>query len=178
LSIDPRLTLASFLIQSSWDSQAWADGVLIARVMGHGEEVQQIVRLAFGVALLLVANGSIVRAYRRLLTLRVWPTIAVGILGAAVLGLTSVGSGSLVIIARMSLYPTLRASALVGTDLEQAVSLVAAAALGHLLFGDFKLDLTTSLLLGCVPGVYIGAHLSAVAPREAGLTRDSGADRA
>jgi len=41
------------------------------------------------------------------------------------------------------------------------VPLVASAALGHLLFGDFHMDLTTSLLLGCIPGVWVGAHLSA-----------------
>src|SRR5205085_9863604 len=39
-----------------------------------------------------------------------------------------------------------------------------AAALGHILFGDFKLALTTSLLLGSIPGVYIGARVSAIAP--------------
>jgi hypothetical protein len=69
----------------------------------------------------------------------------------------------------MALYPTLKASELVGTDLVQAVPLVGAAAIGHLIFGDFKLDLTTSLLLGCIPGVWIGAHLSARAP--GGLVR-------
>jgi len=62
------------------------------------------------------------------------------------------------------LYPKLKASELVGTDLIQAVPLVASAALGHILFGDFKLELTTSLLLGSVPGVYIGARVSAIAP--------------
>ena len=97
------------------------------------------------------------------MNLRVWPTILVGMLGGVVVGLTSVGSGSLIIIALMTLYPTLKARQLVGTDLVQAVPLVTAAALGHLIFGDFKLDLTTSLLVGCIPGVYIGAHLSAIA---------------
>jgi hypothetical protein len=57
----------------------------------------------------------------------------------------------------------------VGTDLVQAVPLVASAAAGHLLFGDFKLEITTSLLLGSIPGVWIGAHLSARAP--GGLVR-------
>jgi uncharacterized protein len=86
-----------------------------------------------------------------------------------VVGMTSVGSGSLIIIALMALYPNLKASELVGTDLVQAVPLVASAALGHLIFGDFKLDITTSLLLGSIPGVWIGAHLSARAP--GGLVR-------
>jgi hypothetical protein len=51
----------------------------------------------------------------------------------------------------------------------QAVPLVASAALGHLLFGDFQLDLTASLLIGCLPGVYLGARLSSRAP--GGLVR-------
>jgi hypothetical protein len=86
-----------------------------------------------------------------------------------VVGLTSVGSGSLIIIALMVLYPTLTANELVGTDLVQAVPLVASAALGHIFFGDFKMEVTTSLLLGSIPGVWIGAHLSAQAP--GGLVR-------
>ncbi|MEZ0336092.1 MAG: sulfite exporter TauE/SafE family protein [Gemmatimonadales bacterium] len=159
-------------------------GVLIARALGRGEEVQQVIRIALGVALLLAAAGLIVRAYIRLVerarrrdgradplpqgrpsvNLRAFPTIIVGLIGGLVVGMTSVGSGSLIIIALMALYPTLKASELVGTDLVQAVPLVGAAAVGHLLFGDFHMDVTTSLLLGCLPGVWIGAHLSAHAP--------------
>ena len=164
-------------------------GVLIARALGHGEEVQQVIRIALGVALLLAAAGLIVRAYLRLVeharrrdgradplpqgrpSVELVPvaTIIVGLIGGLVVGLTSVGSGSLIIIALMALYPRLTASELVGTDLVQAVPLVASAALGHILFGDFKMDLTTSLLIGCIPGVWVGAHLSARAP--GGLVR-------
>jgi uncharacterized membrane protein YfcA len=68
------------------------------------------------------------------------------------------------IVALMVLYPMLSTKELVGTDLVQAVPLVFAAALGHLLWGDFELSLTTSLLIGSIPGVIIGAHLSARAP--------------
>jgi hypothetical protein len=69
----------------------------------------------------------------------------------------------------MTLDPRLTANELVGTDLLQAVPLVASAATGHILFGDFQMDLTTSLLLGCIPGVWVGAHLSSRAP--GGLVR-------
>ncbi|HEX5963745.1 MAG TPA: sulfite exporter TauE/SafE family protein [Gemmatimonadales bacterium] len=164
-------------------------GVLIARALGRGQVVQDFIRLALGVALLLAAAGLIVRAYIRLVerarrrdgraeplpqgrptvNLRPIATMALGAAGGIVVGLTSVGSGSLIIIALMALYPTLKASELVGTDLVQAVPLVASAALGHVLFGDFKLDLTTSLLVGCIPGVWIGAQLSARA--SGGLVR-------
>jgi uncharacterized protein len=164
-------------------------GVLIARSLGRGEEIQNVIRLALGVALLLAAAGLIVRAYIRLVErarrrdgrakplpegppkvhLRPLATMVLGALGGVVVGLTSVGSGSLIIIALMMLYPNLTANELVGTDLVQAVPLVASAAVGHLLFGDFHLDLTTSLLLGSIPGVWLGAHLSARAP--GGLVR-------
>jgi uncharacterized protein len=159
-------------------------GVLIARALGRGQAVQDVIRTALGVALLLAAAGLTVRAYIRLterarqrdgradplpqgrptVTVQIAPTILLGALGGIVVGLTSVGSGSLIIIALMALYPALKASELVGTDLVQAVPLVASAALGHILFGDFHMDLTTSLLMGCIPGVWIGAHLSARAP--------------
>jgi uncharacterized protein len=164
-------------------------GVIIARALGKGQEVQDFIRVALGLALLLAAAGLIVRAYLRLVEharrrdgradplpqgrptvdLRPLPTMVLGLIGGIVVGMTSVGSGSLIIIALMALYPTLKASELVGTDLVQAVPLVASAALGHILFGDFKLDLTTSLLVGSLPGVWVGAHLSARAP--GGLVR-------
>lgn len=164
-------------------------GVLSARALGSGQEVQQVIRFALGVALLLAAAGLIVRAYFRLLEharrrdgkadplpldrpsveLRRLPTVVVGVLGGLVVGLTSVGSGSLIIIALMALYPNIKASQLVGTDLVQAVPLVTSAAIGHLIFGDFRLELTTSLLLGSIPGVWLGAHLSSRA--SGGLVR-------
>ena len=67
-------------------------------------------------------------------------------------------------MALLLLYPTIRAGQLVGTDLVQAVPLVASASLGHLLFGDFQLDLTAWLLIGALPGVYVGARVSSGAP--------------
>jgi len=164
-------------------------GVLVARALGRGDEVQAVIRSALAIALLVSAGGLMVRAYIRLVEharvrdgraaplpqgrprveVRPFPVVLVGILGGLVVGMTSVGSGSLIIIALMALYPRLTASELVGTDLVQAVPLVASAALGHILFGDFQLALTTSLLVGSIPGVWIGAHLSARAP--GGLVR-------
>jgi hypothetical protein len=92
------------------------------------------------------------------------PLVIVGIIGGVVVGMTSVGSGSLIIISLMLLYPTLRARQLVGTDLVQAVPLVASAAIGHLIFGDFELSVTSALLVGAVPGAFIGAQLSSRLP--------------
>jgi uncharacterized membrane protein YfcA len=88
------------------------------------------------------------------------PTVCAGLVGGAVVGMTSVGSGSLMIVFLTFLYPSLTVSRLVGTDLAQSVPLVASAAVGQLLFGAFSAPLTLSLLIGGIPAVYAGARLS------------------
>jgi hypothetical protein len=154
-------------------------GVLVLRALGDGAVVQARIKQVLGVALLLAASSIAakgllqVRATRRALgvasdgpaptrrfRVRPLPTVLIGVVGGLVVGMTSVGSGSLMIVMLLLLYPMLRSSELVGTDLVQAIPLVASAAVGHLLFGDFKLDLTASLLVGSIPGVYLGARLS------------------
>jgi uncharacterized membrane protein YfcA len=149
-------------------------GVLLLKSSGQGEALQHNVKLALGIALLVVALGLIIRPLLSRgrqagdslapLVVKKLPTVLIGIAGGLVVGLTSVGSGSLMIILLLMSYPKLRLSELVGTDLVQAIPLVASAALGHALFGDFRLALTASILVGSIPGVFLGAHLSSRAP--------------
>ncbi|HEX2499612.1 MAG TPA: sulfite exporter TauE/SafE family protein [Actinomycetes bacterium] len=155
-------------------------GVLLLQGVGSDSSVQTVVRLALGIALVLAAAGMVARAYVGLVQrtdpsraarpepadvgVRRLPTLLIGALAGLIVGITSVGSGSLVVVALLFLYPLLRTNRLVGTDIVQAVPLVAAAALGHLLFGDFHLNITAPLVLGALPGVYVGAHLSATVP--------------
>lgn len=91
---------------------------------------------------------------------RVVPTLLVGIVGGLIVGMTSVGGGSIMIVALMWLYPGLSGRVLVGTSLVQAIPLVGSAALSHLLFGEVQFAVTTSLLVGAIPGVYLGAQVS------------------
>jgi uncharacterized membrane protein YfcA len=91
-------------------------------------------------------------------------TIAIGMIGGVIVGITSVGSGSLMIILLLFLYPTIGAKQLVGTDLTQAVPLTAAAALGAIAFGHVEFGVTTSLIIGSVPAVLVGSMLSSSAP--------------
>jgi uncharacterized protein len=153
-------------------------GVLVLRAFGDGDRVESIVKVALGIALLVAAATMIAKAYvdmrRRIrhgarvvapITVRPVPTVLIGVLGGFVVGMTSVGSGSLIIVCLLLIYPTLKANQLVGTDLVQAVPLVGAAALGHLLFGDVEFGLTASLIIGALPGVYLGARASASAPQ-------------
>jgi uncharacterized protein len=149
-------------------------GVMLLKHLGVGPELQGRVKVALGVALLIVSIGLIVRPLlvkrkrpgESLLPViaKPIPTILIGITGGLVVGLTSVGSGSLMIILLLMLYPSLKLSELVGTDLVQAVPLVTSAAIGHLIYGDFKFGLTTAILLGSIPGVFLGARFSSRAP--------------
>jgi uncharacterized membrane protein YfcA len=158
-------------------------GVFLLHSTGDSETVQHVTKVFLGVTLTLAAAAMVFKAWlqgrrsrearegrRETLRpgdeLRVRPivTILIGAFGGLLVGLTSVGSGSIVIVCLMLLYPQLRGAHLVGTDLVQAVPLVTSAALAHILVGDFELGLTASILIGSVPAVYVGARLSSRAP--------------
>ncbi len=158
-------------------------GVFILHATGDSPTVENVTKIFLGVTLAVAAVAMVFRAWlqarrsaaaraglRRTLGfggsihVKVLPTILVGAVGGLLVGLTSVGSGSIVIVCLMLLYPELRGAQLVGTDLVQAIPLVASAALAHILVGDFELALTVSILIGALPAVYVGARLSSKAP--------------
>jgi len=151
-------------------------GVIFLRSLGNGHAVQNVVSIALGGAVLLAVAAVVVKALvdRRRgvapitrpepLRVRPMPTVALGAVTGFIVGITSVGSGTLVVIALLFLYPRLRGSQLVGTDLTQAIPMVAAAALAHILYGDFQLSLTLSIIAGSIPGVVVGSLLSSRAP--------------
>jgi uncharacterized membrane protein YfcA len=153
---------------------AFAGAYVISRVTGPGAE--DTVKEILGWVLLVAAAGmlvkTIIQTRRNELPngemmpgslVRPIPTMFIGIIGGFAVGLTSVGSGSLIIVMLMFLYPKLSSREMVGTDLVQAIPLVASAALGHLIFGDLQFGLTASVLVGAIPGVYAGARISSTA---------------
>jgi hypothetical protein len=151
-------------------------GSYLLHLLGESDSAQNGVEHALGAALLVGAAAMVVRYVldRRSggtrtgligqLSPRPLPTIAIGMLGGIVVGMTSVGSGSLMIVLLLFLYPTIGANQLVGTDLTQAVPLTGAAALGALAFGHVELAVTGSLVIGSVPAVLLGSFLSSSAP--------------
>jgi len=133
------------------------------------------VETALGAALLAGAAAMVFRSLLdrrsgprteqvRQITVRPLPTVLIGVTGGLIVGMTSVGSGSLMIVLLLFAYPLLPAKQLVGTDLTQAVPLTAAAALGALTFGHVEFGVTTSIIIGSVPAVLIGSLLSSRAP--------------
>lgn len=143
---------------------------------------ESILLTILGVALLITSGGLILRAWSTMvryhsvagegptspqrpeIEVRRALTVLLGALGGLLVGLTSVGAGSLIITLLLMVYPRLKPSQLVGTDLVQAIPLVASASLGHLLFGEVSFELTFALLIGAIPGTFLGAQVSSRAP--------------
>jgi uncharacterized protein len=145
-------------------------GAYLLHLLGKssGAHVEQ----ALGAALLTGAAAMVIRyvmdarggrdraAALRELVVRPLPTVAIGVIGGVIVGLTSVGSGSLMIVLLLFVYPTIGAGRLVGTDLTQAVPLTLAAAAGALVFGHVEFGVTVSIILGSVPAVLVGSLFS------------------
>jgi len=151
-------------------------GAYLLKLMGDSKSAQHNIETALGAALLAGAAAMALRfaldrrqGHRRVgivrdITPRPLVTVAIGIVGGLIVGITSVGSGSLMIVLLLFAYPAIGANQLVGTDLTQAVPLTLAAAFGALVFGHVSFGVTGSLIIGSVPAVLIGSLLSSSVP--------------
>jgi uncharacterized protein len=152
-------------------------GVFVLRRLGSGPAVANDMKTLLGWALLVAALAMVAKSFltyrsqggpepseQPAILIKRIATVMIGLAGGLIVGMTSVGSGSLMIVMLLLLYPRLSSRRLVGTDLVQAIPLVGAATLSHAIFGHIDLGLTASLLVGSLPGVYIGAHVSSRAP--------------
>ncbi|MCF8158287.1 MAG: sulfite exporter TauE/SafE family protein [Burkholderiaceae bacterium] len=88
-------------------------------------------------------------------------TVILGIVLGGLVTLTSVGAGALGVTALIVLYPHKKITTIVGTDIAHAVPLTLVAGLGHASLGTVDYNLLGTLLIGSIPGIYIGSHLSA-----------------
>jgi uncharacterized protein len=151
-------------------------GVFIDHALGKGKAMQTNIEYAMGAAIILAAAALIVKLLMDSAAAKRDPgkaeaddpeivvkrtlTVAIGVFGGLLVGITSVGSGSLMIVLLMMLYPQMPMRRLIGTDIVQSMPLVASAAVGHALFGGLEFGLTASITVGSIPGVIIGAWLS------------------
>ena len=95
-----------------------------------------------------------------------WLTSVVGLVVGFLVSITSVGSGTLIIASLVFLYPATPLKKLVGSDIFHALFLVGVSALGHAGLGTINYKLLAGLLLGSVPGVWIGSKLSSRFPEK------------
>ena len=138
-------------------------------------EVSHVISVSLGIALLLTAGAIIFRhrlqdhalahaddsAHTRL---RAPITIAVGALLGVLVTVSSVGAGALGVAVLFYLYPRLPTIRIIGSDVAHAVPLTLVAGLGHWLLGSIDWSLLGSLLLGSLPGIWLGSHASAKIP--------------
>ncbi|MGB5081553.1 MAG: sulfite exporter TauE/SafE family protein [Burkholderiales bacterium] len=128
-----------------------------------------IVGTALGIALMLTAGALIFKD-----SLRAWAarrggapgastlrrTLATGAILGVLVTVSSVGAGALGVTALFFLYPGLAAARIVGTDIAHAVPLALVAGLGHAAVGAVDWKLLTALLIGSLPGIWVGSTLS------------------
>jgi uncharacterized membrane protein YfcA len=170
----PNLKLAGWLMVGSVPMAFL--GPHLVQWFAAPDQVETVLQLAIGFALLLATATFALRLYVQLRrvrrghdgvaepVVRPLPTVAIGALGGLLVGITSVGSGSVIMIALVMLYPTISAVRLVGTDLVQAVPLVLSAAIANILTYGLDLGVTIPLIIGSVPGAMLGARLAPRVP--------------
>lgn len=169
----PNLVLAGWLIAGSVPMAFL--GPRILEWVAPDSDINVILQICIAIALLFAAASYALRLYLQMRQIarhgaqsagepqiRPVPTLLVGMLGGLLVGITSVGAGSVIMIALLTLYPTLSVVKLVGTDLVQAVPLVIAAAASNILAHGLDWTITIPLIIGSVPGTFLGAR---VAPR-------------
>jgi len=163
-TIQPRLV--RYLCYGSIPSAV--AGTYVMHLLGSTTSAEKHLQLLLGLALIVGAAAMVARAFfptRRVVTGPLSVNrpliIGVGVVGGFMVGLTSVGAGSLIIVMLLLIYPHIRTDHLVGTDLAQSIPLTAAATLGTLLFGHVQLAVTASIIVGSVPAVVAGSLLSA-----------------
>lgn len=140
-------------------------------------EVTHLISVSLGVALLLTAVAIIFRkqllkhakshdnaGFRRYSTGKI--TVLVGAILGVLVSISSVGAGALGVAALFFLYPKLPSIRIVGSDVAHAVPLTLVAGLGHWWLGSVDWSLLGSLLLGSLPGIWVGSHVSAKVPEK------------
>ncbi|MGI8523673.1 MAG: sulfite exporter TauE/SafE family protein [Nocardioides sp.] len=172
----PDLSLAAWLVAGSVPMALL--GPHLISWAAPPQELDRTLKLCIGFALLFAATTYALRLAINLLRIRRGyhatdasqrirpiPTLIVGAIGGLLVGITSVGSGSVIMIALLILYPGLSAVRLVGTDLVQAVPLVLAAAISNIALHGLDWRLTLALVLGSTPGSVLGSILAPRVPQ-------------
>ena len=148
--------------------------LILSQLPNRSAEVTHLISVSLGIALLLTACAIVFRkriiAYAlhredSFVQRHLGPvTVAVGALLGVLVSISSVGAGALGVAALFFLYPQLPAVRIVGSDVVHAVPLTLVAGLGHWWLGSVDWSLLGALLLGSLPGIWVGSHISAKVP--------------
>jgi uncharacterized membrane protein YfcA len=141
-----------------------------------GEAADRIVVRMLGVTLVCVALSIVLKMFHRTAARPegesdqfrgpVWVTSLLGFIVGFLVSLTSVGSGSLIVACLVMICPFTPLKKIVGSDIVHAVLLVGVSAVGHMELGSINGPLLGSLLVGSLPGVWIGSRMSTILPEK------------
>jgi uncharacterized protein len=142
-----------------------------------GKEVTHAMTFSLGIALILTALALFFRhrlhkagrqteshSHGRFGHLQAPATVALGVLLGVMVTMSSVGAGALGTVALLFLYPRMPMVKIVGTDIAHAIPLTALGGFGHWTMGNVNFELLGSLLIGSLPGIWVGSHISAKIP--------------
>jgi uncharacterized membrane protein YfcA len=145
-------------------------GYSLQNVFADSESYEALIKNSLGVMLLLTAFVVIFRKQLQRFTLRKKSqssdkarditTFVMGIVLGILVTLTSVGAGAIGTAVLMLLYPALRSTNIVGTDIAHAVPLTACAGLVHMALGNVDFELLFALLIGSIPAIQLGSKVS------------------
>lgn len=167
--------LVGWLAAGSLPMAALTTYVLL-RIDLKSEHLGTLISGVLGVALILTAFAIFFREPLRRLAhrsardeatrsgYRVLATVATGAVLGVLVTISSVGAGVLGMVILLWLYPRIAPVKLVGIDIAHGLLLSGIAGLGHLYHGHVDFLLLASLLIGSLPGVYLGSHLSGLFP--------------
>lgn len=145
----------------------------ILHKVGINDQIEQVITLTLCIAVistgLLTLLKSQIQSFSEHESLdvlrkihRQWRepmTVLSGVVLGVVVTLSSVGAGVIGAMILLLLYPRLPAISVVGTDLAHAVPLTLVAGLGHLTLGTVNFEMLGYLLLGSIPGIYLGTRI-------------------
>ena len=168
----PNLKIAFWLVLGSVPTAYL--GAWLVHAVG-ADDVQGLLKKAIGATLIVASTAYFLRAFFEMSgkirtgddpdpPVKPITTLLVGVVGGLMVGITSVGSGTVIMMCIMLLYPTLSALRLVGTDLVQAVPLVIAAAIGHVMVTGVDWGLLLPLLVGGAIGTFFGSRFAGRVP--------------
>jgi uncharacterized membrane protein YfcA len=145
-------------------------GYSLQGLFEDSEGYETLIKNSLGIMLLLTAFVVVFRKQLQRFTIRSQSarnervrntfTVIMGIVLGILVTLTSVGAGAIGTAVLMLLYPALRSSHVVGTDIAHAVPLTAAAGLVHMYLGNVDFGLLFALLVGSIPAIQLGSKVS------------------
>ncbi len=154
----------------------------IKHMLAVGQEVSGLINYSLGIALILTACAILIRSVMtrntereiengvvstgRFKQMQIPATIFTGAVLGVLVTLSSVGAGALGTVAILFLYPKMSSLKVVGTDLAHAIPLTTIAGFGHWTLGHVDFPLLGSLLIGSIPGIWLGSHISAKIPEK------------